>query len=172
MSDFLKNNKAWLDKTIRFPAQRSKDKRSVLSSPVKKRLKTSAVSGNRKNFCELSSDRSKYRRTEFLRSSSSSPDEMCFAAKVLYHQEGDHNSASILESFLKNNDLSGSNNYAKKSVLPKVTPLRAVLMLLSTNLTKSDYQHIKKGISRPIAWLRCYSQGKKRMCTFRYASFT
>ena len=65
---------------------------------------------------------------------------MCFAAKVLYHQKGDNNSASILKEILKDHY---SDNGSEKRVLLKITPLRAALMILSTNLSKSDYQHMK-----------------------------
>lgn len=126
---FLKMNESWLDGTFELPTQ-------TLLRP-----------GRPAKSFEDSSERSKRRKTEELRSNTA--DELLIhAAQTTLRQQGHRNASNMLKEITNTPTLAGKYKKASqaqdcKECITPLTPLQALTMFVEADLTKRQYEIIR-----------------------------
>lgn len=145
---FLKYNDSWLQGTIEIPVESSQNQ----------------PGRPQKSFGE-SSDRSKRRKTEKMRSCYEK-DLIIHAAGVELEKSGKRDASFILKDILSSPKRASKFKKAynrKKSTHSPLTPMKALQMFIDADLTKGQYEIIRK---TNMKFFPCYSilQKAKKQC--------
>ncbi|XP_045508859.1 uncharacterized protein LOC123704521 [Colias croceus] len=124
---FLKNNQSWLEGTFEIPIETPRQGRPC------------------KSFAD-SSERSKRRKTEEIRSSTE-PEVIVHAAQVVLQKDGKRDASTVLKDVTKSPTRASKYRkaYSKASdMIAPLTPFQTLKMFVEADLTRQQYEIIRQ----------------------------
>ena len=109
-----------------------------------------------------------------MRSSSSSPEELCFAASYKFRECGNKDAARVLTDLSQSPESKGSQykeSYDGENECLDTSALEAVRWLLINDISKSTYEDTRTNLHRKMPPYKVMVQAKKKMLSWRNQSF-